>query len=94
MKRNAVLATAGDLINGDRASDYGDAYENHMRIAQMWGAILKQEITPQHVAMMMIALKLSRLANQPTHTDSWIDICGYGALGGEFNDGSEEESVA
>ena len=92
MKRNAVLASAGELINGDRAKDYGDAYDNHQRIGQMWGAILGVDVTPQHVAMMMIALKLSRLANQPTHTDSWIDVCGYGALGGEFEDESQEES--
>ena len=94
MKRNAILATAGELINGDRAEDYGDAYDNHLRIAQMWSAILDADVTPHHVAMMMIALKISRLANQPEHTDSWIDVCGYAALGGEFCNDSEEERTA
>lgn len=89
MKRNRVLATAGELINGDR----GDAYDNHLRIAQMWSAILDADVTPNHVTMMMIALKITRLANCPKHTDSWVDVCGYAALGGEFSDGSEEEKT-
>ena len=93
MKRNAVLASAGEAINGERAKDYGDALDNHQRIGQMWGAILGFDVTPQQVVMMMIALKLSRLAHQPTHADSWIDVCGYGALGGEFSDEPEEESL-
>jgi hypothetical protein len=94
MKRNAVLADAGMKINGDRARDYGAAYENHSRIGQMWGAILGVDISPSQVAMMMIALKLSRLTNRPDHLDSWVDVCGYAALGGEFCDDAEEESPA
>jgi hypothetical protein len=94
MKRNAVLADAGMKINGDRARDYGDAYENHSRIAMMWSAILKRDVSPSEVALCMIALKLSRLANQPEHLDSWVDVCGYAALGGEFCDDAEEESPA
>jgi hypothetical protein len=31
----------------------------------------------------MIAVKLSRLIETPGHEDSWLDICGYSALGGE-----------
>lgn len=85
MKRNAVLATAGELINGDRADDYGSAYDNHMRIAQIWSALIDVELSPEQVAMMMIGLKLSRLANSPDKIDSWVDICGYGALGGEMS---------
>ena len=29
------------------------------------------------------AVKLARLRVTPEHEDSWVDICGYGALGGE-----------
>ena len=29
MKRNDVLKKAKTIINGARAKDYGDAYENH-----------------------------------------------------------------
>ena len=29
MKRDEVLDKAKELINGQRATDYGDAYDNH-----------------------------------------------------------------
>ena len=41
MKRDDVLNIAQDLINGTRAEDYGDAHENHARIAEDWNLILK-----------------------------------------------------
>jgi len=37
----------------------------------------------------MIAVKLSRLIETPDHEDSWIDICGYAALGGENDEKAE-----
>lgn len=88
MKRTEVLAQADKMINGPRAEDYGDAYTNHERIAKMWSVLLDKEITVAQVYQCMIAVKLSRLIETPKHTDSWIDVCGYGALGGE-NDGKK-----
>jgi len=32
------------------------------------------------VCQMMILLKVARLANDPRHRDSQIDLCGYAAL--------------
>tara|TARA_R100001086_G_scaffold175094_1_gene96353 strand:+ start:9098 stop:9352 length:255 start_codon:yes stop_codon:yes gene_type:complete len=83
MNRDEILNKSQFLINGDRAKEYGDAYENHKRIADMWSVLLNKQITVSQVYQCMIAVKLSRLIETPEHTDSWIDICGYGALGGE-----------
>lgn len=83
MNRDEILNKSQFLINGDRAKEYGDAYENHKRIAEMWSVLLNKQITVSQVYQCMIAVKLSRLIETPEHTDSWIDICGYGALGGE-----------
>ena len=69
-----------------RAKDYGDAYLNHKRIAELWSPILDKDITVEQVYACMIAVKLSRLIETPDHEDSWIDICGYAALGGEKNE--------
>lgn len=85
MKRNEILDIAKELINGARSEDYGDAYENHERIAKMWSVILGREVSVSQVYQCMIALKLSRLIVTPEHEDTWIDICGYAALGGEKN---------
>ena len=83
MNRKEVLRKAESLVNGPRAKEYGDAHENHARIAQMWSVLLDKPVTIQQVYQCMVAVKLARLIVTPDHEDSWIDICGYGALGGE-----------
>jgi len=83
-KRDNILGEALSLINGDRADDYGDAYVNHKRIADLWTVILEKEVTVKHVILCMVAMKVARLIHADKD-DSWVDICGYGALGGEFN---------
>lgn len=82
--RGQLLKQAYVLINGDRAAQYGDAYDTHERIARMWGALIGVELTPSHVAQMMICVKLVRAHRSPEYMDSWVDIAGYAALGGEF----------
>ena len=84
MKREEVLHLAGDLINGDRHTDYGEAYANHARIALIWEVILNQKIEPEQVALCMLGVKVARLVNDIHKADSWIDIAGYAALGAEM----------
>ena len=89
MKRDKVLEKAAEYVNGQRAKDYGDAYDNFSRIEVGWNVIIKESdgyITPQHVALMMDWVKTARLLNELTNEDSWIDKCGYSALGAEFSD--------
>lgn len=67
MKRKEVLEEAAKLITGDRAEHYGDAFENHARIAEGWNIIIRGAmmshglLTPAHVALMMDWVKTSRL---------------------------------
>ena len=85
MNRAYFLDKAEELINGQRAQDYGDARDNHQRIADIWSVILRQQITPEQVCACMIGLKLARLANDMKQDDTWVDIAGYAALGGEIS---------
>ena len=39
--RQFFLKTAEELINGERAKEYGPARKNHERIAQIWSIILE-----------------------------------------------------
>jgi hypothetical protein len=82
MKRDQLLHKAEELINGDRAKEYGDAKKNFDDIAKLWSVVLEVEITPQQMALCMIMVKAARLM-KTDHEDSWIDIAGYAALGGE-----------
>jgi len=84
MTRDEFLSEAGRLINHDRNKDYGDAQRNFTDIADIWSVILNRPVTAKEVALCMIGVKMARLAKSPDHDDSWIDICGYSALGGEL----------
>ena len=87
MKRDDILEKAKELINGDRKKDYGDAWLNHKRIADYWSNYFddKVKLTPTDVAVMMILVKIARVQNCCTD-DSFIDICGYGAIAGEISE--------
>ena len=88
MTRDEILEQAYQLINGPRAKDYGDAYHNFDRIAQGWNIIIQNTngpITAKHVALMMDWVKTCRLLETIDHEDSWVDKCGYSALGGSFH---------
>ena len=80
----SVLDEAKEIIYGDREKTYGKPSKNLECIAQMWNAYLKSmgsnELEAKDVACMMVLLKTARLANDPTHRDSIVDICGYAAL--------------
>jgi len=96
MKRDEILDKANELINGQRAKDYGDAFENHSRIANGWNVIMNGALishgylTEQHVVLMMDWVKTARLLQTINHEDSWLDKVGYSALGGEFSGKSEK----
>ena len=49
MNRKDILEKAEKMINGPRAKDYGDAHENHERIAKMWSVLLEREVTVEQV---------------------------------------------
>jgi len=86
MQRDQILDEAKALIGGDRAIQYGDSHDTHRRVGEAWAAILNvQPISPGQVALMMIALKSIRASKNVGYMDSWIDICGYAALGGEMS---------
>ena len=83
--RDFFVSKAGELISGQRAKDYGDAADSFGRVALIWSAVLGTNVTAEQVAACMVGLKLARLSNEMSHEDSWIDIIGYAALGGEIS---------
>lgn len=73
-----VVQRARALVDGPRQEIYGPPVESFTRIGRMWGAILNVgDISPEHVAVMLAAMKLARLAHTPSHEDSAVDTIGY-----------------
>ena len=86
MEIDDMLAEASCLIHGDRQDSYGDICESWERIGKLWAAILKLDtpIEPHTVACMLALMKISRIANDPTHTDNYIDAVAYVAGAGQL----------
>ena len=84
MKRNDILETAKNIINGEREGQYGSPENSFLRIADFWSSYLRQQLTPSDVAAMMILMKVARTSSGVYKEDNWIDICGYAAIGGEL----------
>jgi hypothetical protein len=83
--RKTTFQQAANAVLSSRASAYGAAENNFANIAALWNAYLRmigsRPLVGGDVAIMMVQLKLARLATNPTHEDSWVDIAGYAACG-------------
>ena len=84
--KTSVLEEAQTIIYGDREKTYGHPAKNLKTIANMWNAYLNNmddanfSVTAKDVAAMMMLVKVARFANDPSHRDNLVDVCGYAAL--------------
>ena len=78
-------------VIAERSTQYGDAGSNMETIAARWSATLGKEITAAQVVLCLLDLKLARLAHDPTHEDSAVDVCGYAALLRELTETTNTE---
>lgn len=90
--RENVLQAAQQCVCADRNNSYGAPEDNFAVIAALWqtyiaarcvgpGAIV--DLAREDVAAMMILFKVGRLCSGTYQWDSWVDIAGYAACGGE-----------
>lgn len=71
-----IAQDAINVVTGPRQEAYAHPRVNFQRIADFWSIILETTVTPEQVAMCMIATKMSREMNRHTR-DNLVDICGY-----------------
>ena len=74
-----IVAEAQRVLTQRRAT-YGDPAASMATVAARWSVTLGHPVTPAEVMLCMIDLKLARLAHDPTHHDSVVDVIGYAAL--------------
>lgn len=72
-----MAETETEALLAERANDYGDPVDTHVRIAAVWSGILGKEVTPVQVALCMAGLKLVRAAKGPMKKDSYDDAHAY-----------------
>lgn len=95
MTRTEILATAEAAVMKDRNATHGEPEDNFGTIARLWNVYCdaanplashgkKTSLSGVDVAVMMILVKVARIATSPEHPDHWVDIAGYAACGGEI----------
>lgn len=87
--REGILDQAKKCVCGQREQDYGTPESNFKLIADLWNDYLKKErssivVDAKDVAMMMAIMKIARIRNGGGSGDSFVDLAGYAACGGEI----------
>jgi len=82
--RQGILDTARSYVSKHREAEYGAPENNFAIIAEYWTTHLGHPVNSTDVAIMMGLLKIARLRTTPTSLDSWVDLAGYAACGGEI----------
>jgi hypothetical protein len=79
MKATEALINAIDIMQ-DRGRIYGHPKINQGRIASRLSNLFDFPISDFQAALAMVEVKLSRIQETPSHTDSYIDAIAYLAI--------------
>lgn len=90
--RGTILERAKQLTEGDRNQTYGEPKPNLQCFADMINAYLEcktinegevGKLTATDASMILVLLKISRVAANPQHADNFVDMAAYSGIGGE-----------
>lgn len=91
------MTNAEKALDGQK-KEYGSPENNFRLIASMWEPYIRQRcvghgadvsIRPEDVAMLMALLKIARICTGTGTADSFVDLAGYAACGGEIAGGAK-----
>lgn len=94
MTRKEILEAAERRVCGSREEDYGSPENNFGIIADLWTLYIKEKcvspgtdvcVNADDVANLMVLLKIARIATGVGTDDSYVDLAGYAACGGEIS---------
>ena len=58
------LDIAAKIVTGQRQYDYGDKYQNHKNISELWSSYLGKKVSAHDVAICMLLVKVARIQTQ------------------------------
>jgi hypothetical protein len=79
MTAEKLLAEAAAVVR-DRRHTYGQPLNLFERVAARWSQVLGTKVTPAQVIVCLLDSKVGRLAHDPTHRDSLVDLIGYSVV--------------
>jgi hypothetical protein len=74
-----LLEQAASVVTG-RRREYGEPKDLFERIAVRWSQVLGITVTPAHIVLCLLQLKVARLAHDPRRLDSITDVAGYAGV--------------
>lgn len=90
MQPSTITEQASRLLDNDRSAQHGDYRAGFHKAAQMMGAVLGVEVTPQQAALCMACIKISRASMNPDNNDNYIDLAGYAGIAGALAHSASE----
>jgi hypothetical protein len=90
----SVLHQAAEIV-AQRRQQYGSPAEHFAQVARRWSMTIGTAVRPDQVLLCLLDLKVVRLAHDPGHRDSLVDLIGYSLLLQELvDDPSGAEPIA
>jgi hypothetical protein len=74
-----LLHHAAEVV-ARRRHEYGPPAEHFMQVARRWSLTLGTTVRPEQVILCLLDLKVARLAHDPRHRDSLVDLIGYSVV--------------
>jgi hypothetical protein len=79
MRAEQLLEHAAGLVNS-RRRHYGEPIDLFEHVARRCSLTLGTKVSPAHVVLCLFDLKVARLARDPKHLDSIVDLAGCSAV--------------
>ncbi|MDN2582948.1 DUF6378 domain-containing protein [Aquibium sp. ELW1220] len=92
MNAQALLNEAARVVSERRVA-YGEPASTMAAIAARWSVTLATPVSAAQVVLCLIDLKLARLAHDPAHQDSILDVAGYAAVLHEVVHQHQQEGI-
>jgi hypothetical protein len=74
-----ILQEAAEIV-AQRRQQYGPPAAHFEQVARRWSLTIGTPVEPETVLLCQLDLKLVRLAHDPRHRDSLVDVIGYSIL--------------
>ena len=84
MHHSEFLAGVAEVVS-DRKSNYGEPIDTYTRAAVIANSILGTALTSYDLAVIMHAVKLSRMRTSPHRLDNYTDAVNFLAFAAEFS---------
>jgi len=83
VKYTHTLEKSLDIVS-ERGKQYGDVSFGMEKAAKIASQFLNRHVTPYEVCIIMMSIKASRIANNESHHDSWVDMLAYASFASSF----------